>query len=236
MRMIGNAKDVCLSYTVNIENTVAASYLESQPVVEKPRELTGEQLARLRQYVCAPKAERPLDRREALYTVDETLVASDALLDHAQGVGGGRIVSAQLLDTNERSLGAMIGGEEVTLRVHVAAERTLSQPIVGFQVLNRTGLTLFADNSSDVTRNESLELSAGEVMAVDFRFHLPLLPPGDYAFRVGFADGTEAHNAMLDVRHEALIMSCLTSGARHGLAGLPILGISMRKVPVAAAA
>jgi len=231
MRRIGTASDVCLAYLASIEQMAAQSYLAGQAPPVKTQKLTGEQLARMRQHVCAPTAEACLDRRETRYTIDEKLMQADAMFDNAKGVGGGRIIAVQLLNEEEKALNAVMGAEEVILRLHVAAERVISQPIVGFQLLNHTGLTLFADNSSDVTRAESLELGVGETLAVDFRFRVPLLPPGDYAFRVGFADGTENHNALLDVRNEALIIHCVTSTIRHGLACLPMLGISMQKIP-----
>lgn len=233
IRKIGPASDVCLSYIASSEQAVSKTYLAGQVSPIKARELGSEQLAQMRQHVCAPRAEIWLDR-QAQYTVDEKLMQTDPLIDKAQGVGGGRIIAAQLLNQDEKALNVVTGAEEVILRLHVTAERPISEPIIGFQLLDRTGLTLFADNTSDTTRVENFELDAGEILAVDFRFRIPLLPPGDYAFRVGFADGTESNNALLDVRHEALIIHCVTSAARHGLVGVPMLGISMQKVPAAA--
>jgi lipopolysaccharide transport system ATP-binding protein len=230
MRMIGSARDVCLSYIASSEQVVSQSYLAERkpPAASTQQKLTGEQLAQIRQHVYTPGSESDSNRREAVYAVEEKLLKADAMFDEAQGVGGGRIIAVQLLNDEEKSLSTVWSGEKVVLRVHVMAERTIQQPIVGFQMINPIGLSLFADNTSDVTRAESLELGQGEIMAADFRFRVPLLPPGDYAFRTGFADGTEHNNALLDC-NDALIISCITSTTRHGLVGVPLLGISMEK-------
>ena len=230
MRMIGTARDVCMAYTTGNEQVASKSYLTMQAPSLSTKRLNAEQLAQIRQHVCAPRAEKHLNRREALYSIDEKLSQADTLLNNTEGVGGGRIVSVQLLSHEEKAIDTVMGGEEVTLRIHVTAERPTPFPIVGFQMKNRTGLPLFADNTCDVTRTESIKLNAGETLAVDFCFRIPLLPIGDYAVRVGFADGTEQNNALLDVRHEALIIHSAITTTRHGLVGMPMLGISMQKV------
>jgi len=236
MRMIGSARDVCLAYIGENDKTVSQHYLATQAPQEqhapqvKAGKLSGEQLAQLRQYVCAPRAEARLERRKAGYNIDEKLLQADAMFDTHEGTGGGRIIAVQLLNDEGKALSAVMGGEEVILRIHVVAEHAISFPIVGFQMMNRIGLVLFADNTSDVTRAKNIELGIRETLEVDFCFRLPLLPLGDYAFRAGFADGTETHNAMLDVRNEAVIITCVTSATQHGLVGMPMLGISMQKI------
>jgi lipopolysaccharide transport system ATP-binding protein len=123
----------------------------------------------------------------------------------------------------------VIGGEIASLTVRAIAERPIERPILGFQLKNRLGLTLVAENTVLVSRDQDMALQPGEVITARFRFAMPLVPIGEYVIRTGLANGVEDRNALLDVRHEALLLRCVASTARHGLVGIPMLGIDMSR-------
>lgn len=89
------------------------------------------------------------------------------------------------------------------------------------------GQVLFADNTYLTTLERPLTIAAGQRFAAEFCFQMPLLPIGDYVLRVAVANGTEAENAMLHCIDNALVFRCNTSGARHGLVGVPMQHVSL---------
>jgi lipopolysaccharide transport system ATP-binding protein len=214
------------------ESTLTES--ESVPIggprTNKQIRLTAGRLAELQNYFAPP--EKPVDSavsRHASFIVVAGQTKADDILNNDIGVGGARIFMTALIDDKDNRLTSVLGGEEVRLRVCVAAEEFVEKPIVGFQIKNDRGLTLIADNSYVATKNSDMSLEAGDVITVDFCFRMPLVSKGDYVVRVGFANGAENNNALLDVQHEALLLTCVSSGMRHGLVGIPMLGIEVNR-------
>lgn len=146
-------------------------------------------------------------------------------LSQGYGVGGARIETVAFTDESGTDLTWMIGGEVVCLRIAARADRDLASPIIGFQVKDRLGQTLFADNTFLVTAERPLLVKAGERFEAQFRFQLPLLPVGDYAIRAAVATGSESDNAMMHNIDTALVFRSTTSSARHGLVGVPMHSI-----------
>jgi lipopolysaccharide transport system ATP-binding protein len=147
------------------------------------------------------------------------------------GVGGARIENVAFEDDNTGAvLSWIIGAEMVRLSMDLRAERDLTSPIVGFQVKDRLGQTLFADNTFLVTLEEPFAVPAGRRFQAEFRFQMPLLPVGEYVIRAAVALGSESDNAMMHCIDNALVFRSTTSGARHGLIGVPMqhIRISLR--------
>jgi lipopolysaccharide transport system ATP-binding protein len=146
------------------------------------------------------------------------------------GVGGARIEDVSFEDDAGCKLTWIIGAEIVRLIIDVAADRDLASPIVGFQVKDRLGQVLFADNTYLTTIEQPVAVSAGQRFQAEFCFQMPLLPVGEYVIRVAIAMGVESDNAMLHCIDNALVFRSTTSGARHGLVGVPMqhvrLGLS----------
>lgn len=143
------------------------------------------------------------------------------------GVGGARIEDVTFTDHDGAVLPWIIGAEVVHLKIDIRAERDLQSPIVGFQVRDRLGQTLFADNTYLITRERPFAVRAGEVFRADFEFQMPLLPAGDYVIRAATALGVEQDNAMMHCLDNALLLRSTTSGARHGLVGVPMFRIQV---------
>jgi len=143
------------------------------------------------------------------------------------GVGGARIENVSFEDETGATLSWVIGAEIVRLRIDVQAERDLESPIVGFQFKDRLGQPLFADNTFLTTVDQPFAIPAGRRFRAEFCFQMPLVPVGEYVIRVAVALGSENANAMLHCIDNALVVRSVTSGARHGLVGVPMLEVTM---------
>lgn len=143
------------------------------------------------------------------------------------GVGGARIEDVTFTDRDGAVLSWIIGAEVVHLKIDVRAERDLLSPIVGFQVKDRLGQPLFADNTFLITRERPFKVKAGGIFQAEFEFQMPLLPAGEYVIRAATALGLEHDNAMMHCLDNALLLRSTTSGVRHGLVGVPMMRIAM---------
>jgi lipopolysaccharide transport system ATP-binding protein len=203
--------------------------LAEKRATTKHLSLTADDLAALKHYYAPrPATDRISPARETWVDISEPGTA-DALSGDEAAVGGGRIFSVTLTDEQGKALTLACGGEIVCLVVRAVAEKPILKPILGFQLKNKMGLPLVAENTCLMTRQDDIGLQPGEIVSARFNFALPLLAVGEYVIRAGFADGVEDNNALIDVRHEALLLRCQTSGARHGLIGVPMLGIEMAR-------
>jgi lipopolysaccharide transport system ATP-binding protein len=146
-----------------------------------------------------------------------------------EGAGGAQILDVRLEDGDGTQLSWFIGAELARLKIEILAETLINQAIVGFQVQDRLGQTLFADNTYVTTLDHDLQLSRGETAEIMFEFQMPLLPTGDYMFRIAVADGVEDECVSLVAAKDALTVRSTTSGARHGLVGVPMKSISIHK-------
>lgn len=141
------------------------------------------------------------------------------------GVGGAQIENVFFGDAEDNIYSWIIGGEMVRLKIRVRATTNLLSPIVGFAVQDRLGQTLFADNTFLASVDSPLKVTAGQIFEAEFQFQLPLLPVGDYSIRAAVAQGSESENAMLHCIDSAIVFHSVTSGARHGLVGIPMQSI-----------
>jgi lipopolysaccharide transport system ATP-binding protein len=144
------------------------------------------------------------------------------------GVGGSKIEDVRFEDEEGNALAWIIGGEMVHLKIAMCAERRLTAPIVGFQIKDRLGQALIADNTFLITQENPFEVAIGQKYEADFYFQMPLLPAGDYVIRVATALGSETNNAMMHCIDNALMFRSMTSGARHGLVGIPMQHIKIQ--------
>lgn len=141
------------------------------------------------------------------------------------GVGGARIEDVTFEDDSGAILSWIIGAEMVHLKMVVRAEWDLDSPIVGFQVKDRLGQTLFADNTFLITVEKPFLVSAGQRFEAAFCFQMPMMPVGDYAIRASVALGAESDHAVMHCIDTALVFRSTTSAARHGLVGVPMQSI-----------
>jgi lipopolysaccharide transport system ATP-binding protein len=255
---VGKARDVCAAYLSSVDGKNSAAFLaESQPAAEVAPETQQEQsanqfselraavqtgrgpkeiqvsadvLATLKHhYAPATQRERASHLRISQIDICEPIPKDSDGLAEDGAVGGGKIFSVTITDDQNRAVTAVLGGESVCLTVRAIAEKTILRPIIGFQLKNSLGLSLVAENTYLATKEQDIGLRAGEIITARFAFFMPLVGRGEYVIRAALADGVEDNNALIDVKHEALLLRCETSGARHGLVGVPMISIEVSR-------
>jgi len=142
---------------------------------------------------------------------------------------GGRIISAEILNDFDSSVTVFYGGESIRVIVRVIAEREVKKALIGFQLFNRLGLAIIGENNNLASGGEILSIEPGEVASVTFKFVMPALAAGEYILRLAFHDGGEVDLPVIDVLEDAFRLQCLTTGERHGLAGIILLGLDVKK-------
>ena len=143
------------------------------------------------------------------------------------GSGGAVIIRTNLADKKGNPLSWVIGGEEVKLVVGVKAIRNLYRYIIGFQVKDRLGQIIFADNTFITYMNSPLTLNASETACIAFSFVMPILPSGHYSISVAIAEGSQEEHVILQWVHDALMIKVHSSVVCHGLIQVPMLDITI---------
>lgn len=145
----------------------------------------------------------------------------------AFGSGHAAIVDVGFFDSGDRPLSWIVGGEQVRLSIRCHALSELLGPIVGFEVYDRLGQTIFADNTYLATRTRPLRVSAGELIAAHFDFLMPVMREGDYTMSAAIAEGTQDEHIQHHWLHEALAFHVSTSTVCLGLVGVPMQNIQL---------
>lgn len=143
------------------------------------------------------------------------------------GKGGAQITNVEFLARDNSLLAWVVGGEQVTLRVHAIAREPLDAPIIGFTIKDRLGQILFGDNTYLSYREDPLFCEAGNEMQAEFTFLMPILPAGDYSVNVAIATGTQNQHSQHHWIHDALLFKSESSSVATGLIGIPMLNIRL---------
>jgi len=145
----------------------------------------------------------------------------------AFGTGDATIVSVRLLDQSGTPLSWVVGGEDIILDIRCMANKDIFQPIVGFEIKDRLGQVLFADNTFLVYQNNPQEVNQGCEFTARFEFRLPMLPTEDYSVAVAIAEGTQDNHVQHHWLHDALIVRVHASSVCFGLMGIPMKKITL---------
>lgn len=146
------------------------------------------------------------------------------------GKGGVSIASVEFLDEDNNTLSWVVGGEHVKLVVCFVAKSTLESLVVGFQVKDRLGQVIFADNTYLSYEVSPIGAIPGEHFQVCFDFIMPVMPVGDYTVTVAIADGMMAEHVQHHWMHDALAFKVHSSSVCYGLIGVPMQRISMESL------
>lgn len=143
------------------------------------------------------------------------------------------IIKVELFDKQNNTLTQIIGYDFAVLSMTILAKNKVKSPIVGFQLYDRLGQIIIADvNYSD----KFLIILAGGKWKVNWTIQMPLLPPGDYVFGVMVAEQEDENTIVIDAIHPALVVHSVTTGPRHGIAGVPMHSIKLKCLSVSHAA
>ena len=146
------------------------------------------------------------------------------------GNAGAKIINTQLLDKNNTALNWVVGGEQVNLVINCIAHNTILTPIIGFQIKDRLGQVIFADNTYLSFAHSPVSISKGEQFSGRFQFVMPLMPVGDYSISPAIAEGTQEEHIQHHWVHDALTFKVHSSSVCLGLVGLPMSKIELIKL------
>ena len=179
-----------------------------------------------------PRREAITDvRHDALKQSDRRNVLEVFAFDPAAnsfGAGGARITDTHFTTSDGERVPAVEGGELLTLHISGDTKKAIDTPIVGFLVRDRTGQTLFGDNTYLSYRREPIRIERDGRFEAGFTFQMPYLPAGDYSVAVAIAEGTQADHVQHHWIDDALIFHCNGSHVTQGLMGIPMQEISLR--------
>ncbi|MEM9209884.1 MAG: ABC transporter ATP-binding protein [Pseudomonadota bacterium] len=234
IKAIGSSKEVAEAYLSRQAMDNSQRYLEKNQVSKesddkkKPYvELGPDEFA---QHMDAAPARVVKDGRNDFLNLTQwrnDIKIPDMEMDEGFGIGGATINEVSFEDLDGNALTWVVGGEMGRLRILATAERDIAAPIVGFQVMDRLGQPLFADNTYFATLETPFSLRLGQKFTAEFDFQMPLLPVGDYGIRAAIADGEQDDAAMLHCVPTALVFRSTTSSVRHGLVGVPMQRIRL---------
>ena len=145
------------------------------------------------------------------------------------GAGGAEITGARFLNEDGAPVTISYGGEVVQLSISATAHQALDNVIFGFYFKDRMGQRLFGDNSFMTYLDSPVMSAAGERLTALFRFRMPTLPVGLYSIDLAIASGSQDNHTQQHWVHDALEVRGTDSSMKHGLVGLPMLDISVRK-------
>jgi len=117
------------------------------------------------------------------------------------------------------------------LEIRCLANKEILGPIIGFQIKDRLGQVIFADNTFITYQFHPLRVNKGEEMTAKFEFRLPVLPSGDYSLSPAIAEGTQENHIQHHWIHDALMIRVHSSSVCMGLVGLPMKNISLEIIP-----
>lgn len=216
VRGIGKAKDVCESYLASTFE--ATQDTKASPPTTAHREIQVDYYDARKDFVNASSL-----RNDVLVSpFDPNAIKF--------GAGGVEIFSVLLMDTQDRPLSWIVGGEEVRLRIDFRVHQRLENALTGFLVKDRLGQALFGDNTYLTYLGRPCAYEAGTSARAEFVFRMPILPAGKYSMTVAVADGSQAEQIQHQWIHDALIFESTSSSVCTGLVGIPVKSIVMERV------
>ncbi len=144
------------------------------------------------------------------------------------GAGNARIINC-ILEHEEsgKKLSYVVGGEMVCLKITAQSLTDLESVIVGFDLKNRLGQTVFGDNTFLTYQTDPQNADAQQIITARFTFRMPVIPVGDYAFTVAIATGSQDAHVQQHWVHEALILRSQASRVCFGVIGIPMKNIAI---------
>lgn len=212
----GPAKDITALYLENLYYEDAADISGSAVQADSIPDCVGESPRDMRQ---------DLINSSTLRNDIEVFDFSDA--SRAFGTGMATILRAGFFDKDSKPLAWMVGGEDVRLSIWCRAEMALERPVVGFEIYDRLGQTIFADNTYLAMRGSPHGVPAGHVLGTHFEFRMPVMRQGDYTVSVAIAEGTQENHVQHHWLHDALAFRVHARTICLGLMGVPMQLVRM---------
>jgi lipopolysaccharide transport system ATP-binding protein len=140
--------------------------------------------------------------------------------EYRWGDKAGCITDFILISREEMFPSFIVTGDEVLLLVTFRFDRDIVNPIFGFAVKTKEGVTLYGTNSELKPHPGFIkEARAGSAATVAFRF-VCLLPGGDYFFSIGLASRSGVEIVPHDRRYDSIHVKVQSQNDFSGLADL----------------
>jgi len=177
--------------------------------------------------------ERAFEADSAAATGEATIVDDESLAPlsytYRHGDGSAEILAADLLDAAQRRVETVETGEPLTIRVRARIKNNLDDPIIGFLIRNRHGISAYGTN----TKEQQIEFGAvrlGDLLEVIFSFNC-WLGIDDYSITCAVHNRNgEAFDWIDGARFFRVTSEAVTEGVANLNAS-----VSVRHVPSAAA-
>jgi lipopolysaccharide transport system ATP-binding protein len=144
------------------------------------------------------------------------------------GAGGAQIVEVYLEDCEtKKRLHFAVGGELLALKISATALADLESVILGFDLKNKLGQTVFGDNTHLTYRLAPQNIKKGEKVTGVFEFRMPIMPRGEYAISAALATGSQDSHVQQHWVHDALILTVHASRVCFGAVGIPMKNIEI---------
>jgi lipopolysaccharide transport system ATP-binding protein len=219
VRQLGSAKDISEAYLQYTLQEVYGQEAQLQAIEQKiNKTATVEQ--------AAEDDQLPVLDYQTQLTVRNNLSEANGWKS-----GAGEIVSVSLavLGGSADDGDVLKGGEMVKMTVEAIAYEDMDRPILGFLVRDRLGQDLLGENTLPFTDQQPLPAQAGERLAAEFTFRLPMLPNGDYSVMTSLADGELYNHVQHHWLHDSLLLHVVSSKVRYGLVGVEFKNMNFYK-------
>jgi lipopolysaccharide transport system ATP-binding protein len=180
----------------------------------------------------APKEIEYIDMRDKF--VNQTTLRNDIQIfpyegpSDSYGAGGAKISNVYIEDVlTKKRVNFVVGGELVNLTIEAVALTDLDGVILGFDLKNRHGQTIFGDNTYLVYRIDPQNAKTAQKIKATFEFRMPVMPVGDYALTVAIATGSQESHVQHHWVHDALIFKSQASRVCFGQVGIPMRNIEI---------
>jgi lipopolysaccharide transport system ATP-binding protein len=212
VKAIGSAKEVCRDYFAALEG--------SKDNAESFRIGRRRQAAPAQEEPKMPPASPPAEVRFSAFDPDGPW----------HGRRGGSILDMRVLDVAGNPLQLPAPGDEIVLEILAEAHTELYGAIIGFNIRNRLGQTIFGENTYPAYRDSPVCLLPGQRFIARFRFQLPLLPDGEYIINPALAEGRQDEHLQHHWLDEGVVLTVTQSDVRFGVVGVPMLGIEIERI------
>ncbi|RMH26885.1 MAG: ABC transporter ATP-binding protein [Planctomycetota bacterium] len=225
----GVSRDVVREYTASIHGQATGQSMRTGRGLQQTTDTPTDQ----------PAAAAPADiRREEIERLGLAAVMDNLRFNPDAdwwGRGGATIDSVRVLDRDARPVSRLPTDGEVLIEVVCTAHERLERPVVGYSIANHRGLILFADNSWLIYGPDGCPpINAGTRFITHFRLRLPALPAGEYAVGAAVADGVPKNFVQHHRSDAAVLFRVASSHLVEGIAGVPMLGCTIRTIEPAA--
>lgn len=235
LQMQGSAKEVCEAYAASIHAQAQGLPENFTRIARSSPRVTAADNSRSQDGTAG---EKPSGKVEVVPSKKllpfpprlETAIFDMVNESTSFGSGQAEIIEANLTSADGSPLSRIEGGEEIAVTARAKVKAGMESPILGFIVKDRLGQPLFGDNTFLTYAEETIALSDGHEILVQFVFTLPHIASGRYSLTVAIASGTPDNHIQHHWLHDALLFDVHSPHRNGVMVALPMNKIEMKIV------